>query len=50
MGNTVKENELELISWIQSWYKQYCNGDWEHNENIAIYTIDNPGWRVTIDL
>lgn len=46
----MKKNQQELILWLQNWYKQYCNGDWEHNENIKIYTIDNPGWRVVIDL
>ena len=44
------KKELELISWLQDWYYQYCDGDWEHNENINIRTIDNPGWRLTIDL
>ena len=46
----MKKNQLELISGLQNWYHQYCDGDWEHNENINIHTIDNPGWRVTIDL
>lgn len=46
----MKKNQLELLSSLQNWYQQYCNGDWEHNENINIHTIDNPGWRVTISL
>lgn len=46
----MKNNEHELLSWIQNWYFQYCDGDWEHNENINIQTIDNPGWHATIDL
>lgn len=44
------KDELELISWLQKWYHQFCNGDWEHNETINIHTIDNPGWYITIDL
>lgn len=43
-------SERDLLSWVQNWYYQYCDGDWEHNETIKIYTIDNPGWRITIDL
>ncbi|WP_068469908.1 immunity 53 family protein [Candidatus Protochlamydia phocaeensis] len=43
-------NQLELILWLQNWYQQYCDGEWEHNENITIHTIDNPGWHITIDL
>lgn len=46
----MKKNELEVMSWLQNWYFQYCDGYWEHNENINIHTIDNPGWRITIDL
>ncbi|MGE5196046.1 MAG: immunity 53 family protein [Anaerolineae bacterium] len=46
----MKRNQQELILRLQNWYYQYCNGDWEHNENINIHTIDNPGWRVTVDL
>ena len=46
----MKKNQHELLTWLQNWYYQYCDGDWEHNENINIHTIDNPGWRITIDL
>ena len=38
------------LEWLQQWYTKQCDGDWEHNENIKIRTIDNPGWRVTINL
>ncbi len=40
----------ELILWLQRWYHTNCDGDWEHNQNIIITTIDNPGWSVTINL
>lgn len=36
--------------WLQSWYHKQCDGDWEHQENIRISTIDNPGWSITINL
>lgn len=42
--------DTNLINWIQDWYYQYCNGDWEHNEHFSIRNIDNPGWRVSINL
>jgi hypothetical protein len=35
---------------LQSWYSRQCDGDWEHGFGIQITTIDNPGWRVTINL
>ena len=40
-------NNIELI---QEWYKNQCNGDWEHEYGVKIETLDNPGWIVSIDL
>lgn len=36
--------------WLQKWYLEHCNGDWEHDKRIHIGTIDNPGWSLTINL
>jgi Immunity protein 53 len=41
---------MGLIEQIQAWYSAQCNGDWEHQCGISIETLDNPGWRVMIDL
>ena len=41
---------LDILSWLQKWYFQQCNGEWEHGYGIKINTIDNPGWRVKINL
>jgi hypothetical protein len=38
------------LSRLQSWYRQQCDGDWEHQHGIEIGTLDNPGWSVRIDL
>lgn len=38
------------LEWLQSWFARRANGDWEHRFGIKIETLDNPGWRVTIDL
>ncbi len=38
------------LVWLQGWYRQQCNGTWEHAHGIAFDTIDNPGWQVIIDL
>jgi hypothetical protein len=35
---------------IQKWYKENCDGDWEHSYGVEITTMDNPGWRIKIDL
>lgn len=36
--------------WLLKWYRDHCNGDWEHGSGIHIGTIDNPGWSITINL
>lgn len=35
---------------IQEWYVAQCNGEWEQQQGITIESLDNPGWRITIDL
>jgi hypothetical protein len=36
--------------WLQAWFSQQCDGDWEHQHGVEIGTLDNPGWRFEIDL
>lgn len=43
-------NELNPMSRLQLWYKQQCDGEWEHSYGIKIGTVDNPGWWIEIDL
>jgi hypothetical protein len=40
-------NPLPLL---QKWYLKQCDADWEHSFGIRISTLDNPGWRVEIDI
>ena len=44
------KDEGSLLEWIQNWYNQYYDGDWEHDEKFIIENIDNPGWLVSINL
>jgi hypothetical protein len=46
MTNSNSDNLL----WLCSWFKRHCDGNWEHSQGVTIESIDNPGWRVTIDL
>ncbi|WP_207858275.1 immunity 53 family protein [Lucifera butyrica] len=38
------------LKWLEAWYKNNCNGSWEHSYGIRIDTLDNPGWGIRIDL
>jgi hypothetical protein len=40
----------DLLARLQAWYVANCDGDWEHQYGVTIESLDNPGWRVTIDL
>ena len=40
----------DILTWIQGWYADQCNGDWEHLLGIKISTLDNPGWTISINL
>jgi hypothetical protein len=35
---------------LETWYLSNCDGDWEHQFGVEIETLDNPGWRVKIDV
>lgn len=35
---------------LQNWYIQNCDGDWEHQYGVVLETLDNPGWRLRVDL
>lgn len=38
------------IATLQRWVAAHCDGDREHRHGVTIETLDNPGWRVRIDL
>lgn len=42
--------ENNTLIWLQNWYLSQCNDLWEHAYGIRISTVDNPGWRLTVDL
>lgn len=35
---------------LQKWYRDQCNGDWEHAYGVSVETLDNPGWMLHVDL
>ena len=39
-----------MIAQLQQWYLAQCDGEWEHDSGIDIGTLDNPGWRVRVNL
>lgn len=41
---------MNTLKWLQGWYLEQCDGDWEHSYGVHITTVDNPGWLVEINL
>jgi hypothetical protein len=42
--------QMKILEWIQQWFKNNCNGDWEHGSDMQITTLENLGWDVEIDI
>ena len=40
-------NELKRLV---CWYKDHCDGDWEHQNGVHLRTLDNPGWTIDVNL
>ena len=41
---------LSALEQLEKWYVARCDGLWEHTWGVEIGTLDNPGWRVRINL
>ena len=40
----------DQLTRLQDWYLNQCNEEWEHHYGVLIDTLDNPGWRLTVNL
>ena len=38
------------LEWLESWYQQQCNGEWEHRQGVHLEQLEKPGWLLTINL
>lgn len=41
---------MNMLKWLENWYSEHCDGDWEHSYGLQITTLDNPGWAIDIRL
>lgn len=41
---------MNVIKLLEEWYISNCEGDWEHDWNVKIQSIDMLGWLVSINL
>jgi len=40
-------DDKSAVSVLEKWFKERCDGTWEHHLGITIETTDNPGWILT---
>ena len=40
----------DVLTELERWYLDQCDEEWEHDYGVAIDTLDNPGWRVRVDV
>ena len=50
VASTVQLPSRSEAAEIEAWFSEQCDSDWEHEFGVAIETLDNPGWTVTVDL
>ncbi len=43
------KDEYEFL-WLLNWYEYQCHINKEDLDIITLHTLDNPGWRLTINL
>ena len=44
------EGIVNALERLQDWYVAQCDGTWENDRGITVETLDNPGWKVVVDL
>lgn len=45
----MESDSSEIVAWLQRWYLDHCNGDWEQSGGISISSMRS-GWCVSIFL
>ena len=41
---------LHPVAFLQEWYRDACNSEWEQTRGVTIESLSSPGWIVTVDL
>jgi hypothetical protein len=38
------------MDFLLSWFIEHCDGSWEHEKGVIIESLDNPGWRLQVQI
>lgn len=40
----------DRMEFLRGWYSRQCDGEWERQHGVEIGTLDDPGWRLAVDV
>jgi hypothetical protein len=43
-------SKSRVLTNLATWFEAQCDGNWEHHYGVVLESLDNPGWRLTVDL
>lgn len=41
---------INNLEWLDCWYQQQCNGEWENSQGVQLEMLEPRGWQLTISL
>jgi hypothetical protein len=42
--------QVDDLAFLIDWFRDHCDGDWEHDLGIRLATLDNPGWSLDVHI
>ena len=48
MGGQLVTKDFDALTWLQDWFADNCDGDWEGQWNVQLTSTDDPGWFLSI--
>jgi immunity protein 53 of polymorphic toxin system len=49
-GRVSSTEGMDQLAFLECWFVEQCDDDWEHQYRIKLETLDNPGWALAVDL
>lgn len=50
MGRQLVSNDFDALSWLQTWFADNCDGEWEKQCGVTLTTTEDPGWFLSLPL
>lgn len=40
----------DALAYLQQWFLEQCDGEWEEDYGVVLETLNNPGWHLRVPL